>query len=67
MVRTHLAAIERPRLAHLLLDEGMAGFRNDSLPAAFADDIDRVPGKPRVVDDGASGSGGEDMPGEKSN
>ena len=51
MVRAHLAAVHRIDLAHLLLDEGVAGFAQHRLAAVLLHDLDRVPGQARIVHD----------------
>src|SRR5688500_20304088 len=55
MMRAHLAAVSRIHLAHLLFDEGMAGFAQYRLPAVRTHDIDGVPGEPGIVHDARAG------------
>src|SRR5690348_8251863 len=47
----HLAAIDRILRAHLLFDEGMSTFANNTTAPKPLDDIERVPDQPRVVND----------------
>ncbi len=51
VMRTHLAAINGVLAPHALLDEGMPGLRHHRHAAALLDDVDGVPGQPRIVDD----------------
>ena len=50
-MRAHLAAVHRVHLAHHLLDERVAGLALHRLAAVLLDDLQRVPGQARVVDD----------------
>src|SRR5690554_6564732 len=55
MMSTHLAAIDSVFLAHTLLDERVAGFALDGLPAHGLADCDSVPGEARIVNDRGAG------------
>ncbi len=55
MVGTHLAAIGSIHFAHFLLDERVSGFAEYRLPAPAANDIERVPCQPGIVNDARAG------------
>jgi len=51
MVGAHLTAVGAIYFPHLLLDEGVPGFAQDGYATVLANEVLRVPGQPRVVDD----------------
>ena len=48
-MRAHFPAIHAVDLAHALFDEGMAGLGLDRLAPQGFDDLDGIPGEPRIV------------------
>ena len=64
-MRAHLAAVGTVHLAHLLLDERVAGLAHDRHAAKALHGVDGVPGEPRVVDDARAGLFDEECLGQQ--
>ena len=65
VMRAHLAAVGAIDLAHLLLDESVAGLAHDRHAAEPLHGVDGVPGEARVVDDARAGLFGEERLGQQ--